>query len=192
MPAARNRYIYANSKLIQLPSSIMSMLSRNEDLPYLPPILWREFREPADRSSADESVYEFFARRFTPEVAEIYARAMVHGIYAGDAEELSMKWCFPTIWNMEKKYGNVVGGMLKSSFKVSKAEQESKHRLKAKYPSLWKKVKNAGIYSFVDGMETLPNAILQDLKAYENIEFRNKRCTRLRYNEKKDKMEVNG
>lgn len=61
----------------------------------------------------DESVYDFFSRRFSPYIADHYVDPLVKGIYAGDAKALSMRSAFPKIWDMEKDSRSLLLGMLK-------------------------------------------------------------------------------
>lgn len=55
----------------------------------------------------DESIKSFFTRRLSPKIADNLASAIIHGIYAGDIEQLSMRSIFPQLWDMEERYGSL-------------------------------------------------------------------------------------
>lgn len=62
---------------------------------------------PRRMGVADESVASFVRRRFGPEVFERLAQPMVGGIYAADAEVLSMQATLPRFVEMEQKHGSI-------------------------------------------------------------------------------------
>jgi oxygen-dependent protoporphyrinogen oxidase len=61
---------------------------------------------------AEESVWDFFARRFGKEFADVIASTAVIGITAGDARRLSMNALFPRLVQLEREHGSVVRGMV--------------------------------------------------------------------------------
>ena len=67
----------------------------------------------APRGTADdESLAEFAKRRLGKEAYEKLIDPMASGIYAGNPETLSLKSCFPKIYELEKKYGSLIRGMI--------------------------------------------------------------------------------
>lgn len=60
---------------------------------------------------ADESLSAFFSRRFGREAFENLLEPLVAGIYAGDAEELSLKATFPRFQQLECEHGSIIKGM---------------------------------------------------------------------------------
>ncbi|MBI3288994.1 MAG: protoporphyrinogen oxidase [Elusimicrobia bacterium] len=60
---------------------------------------------PARRDGADESLADFTRRRLGPEILERLVDPMLGGIYAGDAERLSVRSAFPQLLEMERKGG---------------------------------------------------------------------------------------
>ena len=56
----------------------------------------------------DESIHDFAARRIGSEAASVMVGSMVSGIFAGDAKALSLKACFPKMWELERQYGSLV------------------------------------------------------------------------------------
>ncbi len=71
--------------------------------PFVPP-------RPADL--ADESVHDFFYRRFGPGLARYVAGPLVSGVWADDSKTLSTRSAFPALWEAEKRGGSVLRGLL--------------------------------------------------------------------------------
>jgi len=67
---------------------------------------FRVSRRPA--SLEDESVHDFFVRRFGRDAATYGAGPMVSGVYAGDAASLSVRSAFPHLWDAEARSGSVI------------------------------------------------------------------------------------
>ena len=72
---------------------------------------WRAPARPA--SLEDESVHEFFVRRFGDDAALYGAGPMVSGVYAGDAKTLSVRSAFPRLWDAEARSGSVIRDFLR-------------------------------------------------------------------------------
>ncbi len=109
--AARRRYIYRKGTLHEVPTSPQSFLTS--------PLISarakaRLLGEPfaGGPRVADESIASFAARRIGREAAAIMIDSMVSGIYAGDAAELSLRACFPKMWQMERDHGSLFRAML--------------------------------------------------------------------------------
>lgn len=77
----------------------------------------RVLREPfvpgREWSREDESVHDFFLRRFGPELARYAAGPIVSGVYADDPATLSVRSAFPSLWDAEERGGSVLRGFLK-------------------------------------------------------------------------------
>jgi len=69
---------------------------------------------PRARSDEDESLAGFVRRRLGAEALNKLAGPLMGGIYAADPERLSLKSTFPIFLEMEKKYGSLLRGMMKS------------------------------------------------------------------------------
>ena len=67
--------------------------------------LWPRSRD------ADESVYDFVARRASKTLAKNLADPICRGQLAGDAKELSVRTCFPRLWHNERRFGSVFLGV---------------------------------------------------------------------------------
>jgi oxygen-dependent protoporphyrinogen oxidase len=70
---------------------------------FVPPRAWA--------GDEDESIGDFVSRRLGDEVAERLAGPLLGGIFAGDANDLSVRAAFPQFVEAEKKYGSLVRAM---------------------------------------------------------------------------------
>ncbi len=67
---------------------------------------------PAKRSRQDESLASFFRRRFGRQAFERMMEPLMAGIYAGDAEQMSLKATFPRFLELEREHGSIIRGMM--------------------------------------------------------------------------------
>src|SRR3989337_523512 len=142
---AKNRYVIRDGRLRPLPMGPLKFLSTD---------LWtvkgklRLMCEPFIRKFDDrreESIAEFVIRRTGQEFLDYAIDPFVTGVFAGDPYQLSFKSCFPKMYALEKDHGGLVKGALFGRKK--KGEPKRKMRL----------------FSFRDGLETLPAAIRMSL-----------------------------
>lgn len=91
----------------------------------------------------DETIASFIERRFNRRLAEGLIDPLTKGIYGGDAQKLSIRSCFPLLWNYEQQKGSVLRGFLTAA--------------KQKKPP-------AALYSFKEGMEILPKRLAEKLE----------------------------
>jgi len=66
---------------------------------------------PKRDSDDDESIASFVRRRLGDEAVQKFAEPILAGIFAGDAEKLSIKATFPQFTTLEQKYGSLIMGM---------------------------------------------------------------------------------
>ncbi|HEX5645866.1 MAG TPA: protoporphyrinogen oxidase [Nitrospira sp.] len=66
---------------------------------------------PRGPSDGDESLASFFRRRFGTEAFERVLEPLMAGIYAGDAEQMSLKATFPRFFELEQRHGSIIRGM---------------------------------------------------------------------------------
>jgi oxygen-dependent protoporphyrinogen oxidase len=67
---------------------------------------------PPRRSGQDESVFEFARRRIGREAATVLVDAFVTGIWAGNADDLSLRSALPKLHALERDHGGLVRGMI--------------------------------------------------------------------------------
>ncbi len=109
---ARKRFIYSGGTLHRLPESPQAFFRSN-----LLSLRGRlrivgELFAPGPPRGVDESLGDFARRRLGPEALEKLIDPMVTGIFAGDPDRMSLRACFPLIYDLERKYGGLVKGML--------------------------------------------------------------------------------
>lgn len=140
---ARRRYLYRSGKLIPTPSSPMSALT-TDLIPFSEKL--KLLREPfvAPTSASDESILAFVSRRVSPWFAENIIDPVITGIYAGDISKLSVRSSFPKMWDFEQEHGSIIKGTFKS---------------KRKSAGVRKPKRSKGIFSFVNGLHTLIDAL---------------------------------
>jgi oxygen-dependent protoporphyrinogen oxidase len=107
--------------------------------------LLRALCEPfvRSRSPQNESVQEFFSRRFGREAQDRLVAPFVTGIYAGDTRVLGMRGTFPKLVDLEQQYGSLVWG----TWKTRKLKSSRRNRTS----------------SFTEGMEMLPRRLAEDV-----------------------------
>lgn len=121
--AARRRFVFAANKLREIPMSAVAF-ARSDLLSVAGKL--RVLAEPFARSGteADESIHAFAARRIGEEAAALLVDPMVSGVFAGDARALSLRACFPKMWDLETRYGSLVRAMLA----MRRQRRSSRHR----------------------------------------------------------------
>ena len=112
-PAAQDRFIFRAGRLRKLPTGPLSfLLSDALTVRGRLRVLCEPFG-PSPRGDSDESVFDFAARRIGGEAARVLVSAMVTGIYAGDAKQLSLRATFPKMWQMEHDHGTLTRAMFR-------------------------------------------------------------------------------
>ncbi|WP_029916078.1 protoporphyrinogen oxidase [Pelobacter seleniigenes] len=121
---ARKRFIYSGQELHRLPENGPSFLKSGL-------ISWPgklrlagEMLIPKRKDQGDETLAEFGRRRLGSEALDKLIAPMVSGIFAGDPETMSLKSCFPRIYELEQQYGGLLKAMLKLA-KQKRAEQKA-------------------------------------------------------------------
>ncbi|MGB6544655.1 MAG: protoporphyrinogen oxidase [Candidatus Acidiferrales bacterium] len=137
------RYILHHGRLRAVPLGPVALLTTSLVSARTKLRLVREAFGRTRPPGEDESVATFVRRKFGEEVLERIVAPMVSGIYAGDAEHLSVSAAFPSLRRYEIERGSILRGALKSR----PAKGEIRPRL----------------CSFLDGMETLPAALAESL-----------------------------
>jgi len=177
-PAAQNRWIQTGDSLLSLPNApvklAMDML-RDGNLVFnraLLKAIIKERKLPA-ANLPDESLYDFLKRRFptAPNVADLLATAMCHGIWSGDARKLSLRSNFPSVWRMERLGG---GSVIRGAYKSTKTVNGPAFARQLAWSDdgmaqFVDSFKSDSIYTFKSGLEALPRAMLQDLMQYPNF-----------------------
>jgi oxygen-dependent protoporphyrinogen oxidase len=202
-PAARNRFIYYPDHLVQLPSpdpklSMVDNIKRFKKVLKEPlfenlvPGIFRDIlsppRHPTDWAK-DESVADFIGRRFGPNVAENVVSAVMHGIYAGDIDQLSAQTLAGPIRNLEGGIGGVggfvsggiIGSLISRAFTKTKTRSvddfmaidaiSAGAELVRRQHDLERLVAGASTFTFKRGVGQLGEALAASLKASPKVKI---------------------
>ncbi|KAL0344113.1 UNVERIFIED_CONTAM: Protoporphyrinogen oxidase, mitochondrial [Sesamum angustifolium] len=155
----QKRYIAKNGVPVLLPSNPIALirsnfLSAGSKLQiFLEPFLWKK-NDGLKGPDTEESVGAFFQRHFGKEVVDYLIDPFVAGTSGGDPESLSMRHVFPELWNLEKRFGSIISGAIQSKLSAKKGTTGK---------SSAKKKQNHGSFSFLGGMQSLTNALCNEL-----------------------------
>ncbi len=150
---ARKRFIFSGGTLHRLPetppaffrSNLLSFQGRLR-------IAWEPFA-PGPPENVDESLGDFARRRLGSEALEKLIDPMVTGIYAGDPDTMSLRACFPLIYDLERKYQGLVRGML--ALKRERSRQGVRSEMSAGPGGV--------LMSFDEGVQTLSDVLAGNL-----------------------------
>jgi len=145
---AKKRYVLKKDNLHSLPLKIAQIIGTNI---FSTRTKFKLLREPfvKSKSPENESVAEFFRRRFGQEVVDYAVDPFVSGIFAGNPDKLSVKYAFPSLFQMEKDYGSIL-----KAFVLGKKEKPSGFLPKGISRTV----------SFKDGMRTLTDKLAENLR----------------------------
>lgn len=102
-PLAKNRFVLKNETIIRVPDSFLSFL-KTKLFSFKTKIkILLEFFNRVKPVKKEESVYDFFKRRFNKEFVEYAINPFIAGTYSGNPKNLSIKHVFPLLFNLEKK-----------------------------------------------------------------------------------------
>jgi oxygen-dependent protoporphyrinogen oxidase len=105
------------------------------------------------RSGEEESVYSFAYRRIGREAAERIVAPFVSGIYAGDAQALSVQAAFPRLANLETSYGGLIRGAFAKAREARRAKTSAAAVVAKAAPA------RRRLVSFRDGMSCLTSTL---------------------------------
>lgn len=136
--SAKKRYLVHQGKLEPLPYSFTSLFTLKLGRKALRGAIYDLFSRPQDIE--DESVESFFTRHIGRSATKTFISALTAGIYASDPSSLSMRSCFPAIWEKAKRHGTLL------------------------FPS-FKKAPKIHSFTFKGGMATLPRKLQERVEA---------------------------
>ncbi len=113
------------------------------------------FWPTSSAGQSEETLGSFFRRRFGDEAFDYLIEPLVAGIYAGDADELSMEATFPRFKELEQEHGSVIKGMRAAQ---AKAQAGVAPRSSGSTPSLFMTLRN--------GLGTLIETLTQRLNGH--------------------------
>lgn len=139
--AAAKRYIVHDGVLKPLPGSVGDFIK--SDL-FPTSAKWGLFGDLIAKKGTDpsETLSSFVRRRLGQPWLDYAINPFVAGIYAGDPVQLSVRYAFPRLYELEQQYGSLILGSLLSRRKRKKAGRIPPQML-----------------SFQKGLQTLPRAL---------------------------------
>ncbi|MCE5295024.1 MAG: protoporphyrinogen oxidase [Chlamydiales bacterium] len=103
---AKRRFLAQSGHLESLPTGLGALFTTKLGRKVLFAIVQEAFS--AKGESDDETVQSFFERRIGKGATDTFISALCAGIYASCPEELSMRSCFPELWQKEQDYGSLI------------------------------------------------------------------------------------
>ncbi|GAB1285699.1 Protoporphyrinogen oxidase [Apodemus speciosus] len=120
--------------------------------PFSKPLLWaglRELLQPRGKEP-DETVHSFAQRRLGPEVASLAVDSLCRGVFAGSSRELSIRSCFPSLFQAEQTHRSILLGLLLGAGQSPQPDSSLIRQARAERWSQW---------SLRGGLEVLPQAL---------------------------------
>jgi oxygen-dependent protoporphyrinogen oxidase len=125
----RKTYILVKGKLVVMPDGLMFMVPTKILPTVFSPLfslrskvrMAAEWFHPPRAASADETVAEFVARHYGPEMVDRLADPLLSGVYGGEASQLSVRSVLPRFSDMEARHGSLGRAMLAARKKMAGA-----------------------------------------------------------------------
>jgi protoporphyrinogen/coproporphyrinogen III oxidase len=150
--AANKRYVVRDGELHAFPLTPPAMLSTRLLSTKAKLRVLLEPLVPRYRGPGEESIAAFVRRRLGREVLDYAVDPFVSGIFAGDPDTLSMAHAFPRVTELEMLHGSLSRGLMAQRRRAASAPAGS--TTTSSSPA-----SPARLVSFVDGMQTLPDAL---------------------------------
>ncbi|EFJ20080.1 hypothetical protein SELMODRAFT_271323 [Selaginella moellendorffii] len=161
----KKRYIVRNASPTMLPSNPLGFIttglfSAQAKLKLLTePFSWKRTKA---ESNEDESVGAFMERHFGDEIVDYAVDPFVAGTSGSDPSSISIRHSFPELWSLEKNYGSLFVGAIKSGFSKKKKQKLRPVEFEdedSDFPARTRP-RRGGSFSFVGGMQTLANELV--------------------------------
>ncbi len=110
---SENRYIFKKGKYRALPAKPQHLLWNTFFSWHTKYKIWQETRKKSE-TIENETLSQFFGRRFSQEIVDYALNPFIAGVYAGNPDELLVKKTFPILAEFEQKYGSVIKGLIKN------------------------------------------------------------------------------
>ncbi|KAH9836268.1 Protoporphyrinogen oxidase [Rhodofomes roseus] len=174
-PAALNRFLHlpGSPGLLRIPMSFASLLTS----PLAPTLVRAVFKDAFSRGTSppraaeeeDESTDAFLTRHFGGTFARTFGSALIHGIYAADARDLSIRAAFPQMLEYEQAGGgSVIRGMIATALARRKDTGEVKEGT-YELGGVEGLMQGMSVYSFKEGTGELVDALERDLEGKESV-----------------------
>lgn len=140
----KTRYLIGNGRLQGISTHPLGFLMSGYLSPRARLRLLAEMAVPCRTSLDEETVSEFWSRRFGREFTDKVIDPLIAGLYAGKADTLSVGAVFPAIVEMERRYGSISRAVM------------SKRLANGKMPG-------RRLFSWKEGIGALPAALAGEL-----------------------------
>ncbi len=135
-------------QLLSTPGKLRALLGA---IGFVPPAMGQTLTQ----QDGEETVDQFFRRHLGAEVAERLVAPFMSGVYAGDANELSVAAALSRVYKLADQGGSLVAGAMLSRAKSPKSKPPED-------PSV-PKVRAGELGSFTQGLKQLPETIASQL-----------------------------
>ncbi|KAL8644465.1 MAG: hypothetical protein Q9226_007750, partial [Calogaya cf. arnoldii] len=178
--AAQNRFIYFPDHLVRLPgpgSSIFNVVYSLFTEPIFKGMVsagLTELFKPVRGNIDDESIGSFFSRRFNHSLADNAVSAGIHGIYAGDIYQLSVRSIMPFLWAAEKTTKSITAGFT-GGWSLHWPQDTALEAEWAKAPPASKTmvaIRNSSVFTFRKGIGQLADRLETRLRESANVTTR--------------------
>ncbi|KAI4093335.1 MAG: hypothetical protein LQ344_002923 [Seirophora lacunosa] len=179
--AAQNRFIYYPDHLVRMPgpgSSLLPTVVRMLQEPVFKGLLraavFETFR-PVLTDLQDESVGSFISRRFGPALANNIVSALLHGIYAGDVYQLSVRSIFPYLFHAEREIRTSVGAAYALGFSLrwpQDAPLEAEWARARPISQRTQAIRDSSVFTFKKGIGQLADQLETKLRQLPNVSIR--------------------
>ena len=150
--AAQKRYVFSRNELHKLPEKPPEFFSSKLlSVPGRLRVIYEMFA--GGTNNPDETLAQFGTRRLGKEAFERLIDPMASGVFAGNADRLSLKSCFPRINEIEMEYGSLIRGLIKLQ---KKAKREGAKNTPGPGPG-------GTLTSFKHGMSALTDSLADQL-----------------------------
>jgi oxygen-dependent protoporphyrinogen oxidase len=192
---ARNRYVVIDGEMKLMPNSLRDLISlivRGDPMwrRVIKEVIMRFFRGPKG-VPADTTIAALLNYHLGPSTAEL-ASAVMHGIYAGDVKNLSVRSLLPSLY-FHASHGNgiIPSLLLRGDFHSLADEEIYESPRSQEFLKLHEETKDMSVIYFRGGLETLTKALREHLSKLPNVSIHtNKEAVSLDYNAKGKVVEV--
>jgi protoporphyrinogen/coproporphyrinogen III oxidase len=162
-----------------LAQSLQKILTEPIFKGFIPGAAMEHFRPQRNHDLEDESVGSFLKRRFgNTHIGDNLTSAIIHGIYAGDIYQLSIRSLMPQLWYLEGLHGSltvalkerVIDGKYLTRYEDLIVLEEFRHRLS---DIAWdEKRPYASVYTLKQGIGALSDALVAALKPNPKVRLK--------------------
>ena len=153
-PISKDRFILKNGKIQKLPTHPLKLLTSRFFSWKTKRQILGELKKPY-QAIENETIKDFFVRRFGQEVYDYAVNPFISGIYAGDPATLLIKEAFPQLVAYEKEYGSIIKGFKNNQSKARKRTLSFKKGLSYLPESIAQALDHAYLQSPVKSIEAL-------------------------------------